>query len=57
MKDDKRGKATLVQALGIERAREQAQILARQAIKHLDVFDKKANHLRTLAEFVVTRRS
>ena len=57
MKDGKRGKATLVQALGIERAREQAQILARQAIRHLDVFDKKANHLRTLAEFVVTRRS
>lgn len=57
MKDGERGKATLVQALGIERAREQAQILARQAIRHLDVFDKKANHLRTLAEFVVTRRS
>lgn len=57
MKDESRGKATLVQALGIERAREQAQILARQAIRHLDVFDKKANHLRTLAEFVVTRRS
>lgn len=57
MKDVARGKATLVGALGIERAREQAQILARQAIKHLDVFDKKANHLRTLAEFVVTRRS
>ena len=57
MKDSERGKATLVQALGIERAREQAQILARQAIRHLDVFDKKATHLRTLAEFVVTRRS
>ena len=57
-KDADAGKATLVEALGIERAREQAQILARQAVAHLEVFDKKkATNLITLAEFVVSRRS
>jgi farnesyl diphosphate synthase len=56
-KDDARGKATLVQALGIERAREQAIILAEQAAAHLEVFDyKKARHLHALAKFVVNRR-
>jgi farnesyl diphosphate synthase len=56
-KDNERGKATLVQAMGIERAREQAVILARQASEHLEVFDhKKARHLHALAEFVVSRR-
>ncbi|NET71198.1 MAG: polyprenyl synthetase family protein [Sphaerospermopsis sp. SIO1G2] len=57
-KDEARGKATLVQALGVGRAREQAQILARQAVGHLEVFDhKQSRHLRALAEFVVTRRN
>jgi farnesyl diphosphate synthase len=56
-KDDVRGKATLVQALGIERAREQAIILAEQAAGHLEVFDyKKARHLHALAKFVVNRK-
>ncbi len=56
-KDKGRGKATLVASMGIERAREQAQILARQAESHLACFDKKADALRHLANFVVTRRS
>ncbi len=56
-KDEARGKATLVQALGIERAREQAIILAKQAADHLEVFEyKKARHLHALADFVVSRR-
>lgn len=55
-KDRQAGKATLVSVLGIERAREQAQILATQAINHLAVFDGKADVLRELAEFVITRR-
>jgi farnesyl diphosphate synthase len=42
--------------MGIERAREHSHILIRQAISHLDVFDKKADHLRKLAEFVISRR-
>ena len=56
-KDKIVGKATLVSVLGVERAREHAQILIRQAISHLDVFDKKADNLRALAEFVITRKS
>ncbi len=57
-KDEARGKATLVQSLGIERAREQAQILARQAVSHIECFEpKKTRHLRALAEFVITRRN
>ncbi len=56
-KDKQAGKATLVAVLGIDRAREQANILAHQAVNHLSVFDRKADILRRLAEFVITRRS
>ena len=56
-KDKIKGKATLVSVLGVERAREHAQILIKQAVSHLDVFDKKADNLRHLAEFVVNRRT
>lgn len=55
-KDKIAGKATLVQALGIERAREHAEILAAQAKEHLHCFDKKADALRMLADYVVNRR-
>ena len=56
-KDQDAGKATLVGVLGVERAREHANILAEQAQAHLKVFDKKADNLRTLANYVVSRRS
>ncbi len=56
-KDKIAGKATLVSNMGVERAREHAQILTRQAISYLDVFDKKADNLRDLAEFVISRKS
>jgi farnesyl diphosphate synthase len=55
-KDAAAGKATFVSAMGIERAREQAQVLSRQAIGHLKPFDKQADILRTLAEYVISRR-
>jgi farnesyl diphosphate synthase len=55
-KDRLAGKATLVSIMGVEQARDHAQILAKQAVAHLDVFDKKADNLRKLAEFVVSRR-
>jgi farnesyl diphosphate synthase len=55
-KDRQAGKATIISVLGIERAKEQARILANQAIGHLEGFDKKADELRSLAEFVITRR-
>ncbi len=56
-KDEAAGKATLVSVMGIDRAREQGKILARQAIAHLAPFDKQADTLRSLAEFVISRRN
>ncbi len=54
-KDARAGKATFVSLLGADRARDQADLLAVQASEHLDLFDEKADPLRQLAEFVVTR--
>jgi len=56
-KDKTAGKATLVESLGVERAKEQAKILAQQAIDHLAPFDERAENLRKLAEYVVSRKS
>lgn len=55
-KDEASGKATFVSLMGLERARNQAQTLARQAVAHLDVFDERATSLRALPDFVLTRR-
>jgi len=55
-KDAAAGKATLVSVMGPERARVQAEILARQAVIHLDVFAEEADLLRQLADFVINRR-
>ena len=54
--DQEAGKATFVALLGIDRAREQAQLLARQAAGHLDLFGEKADLLRAMALFVVDRK-
>jgi len=51
------GKATFVSILGVERARDQAGLLVRQAIAHLDSFEEKADLLRQAAHFVVERRT
>ena len=56
-KDAAAGKATLVSALGVERAREQANTLAAQALDHLSAFDERASALRELAKFVVSRKN
>jgi farnesyl diphosphate synthase len=56
-KDLDAGKGTFVSLLGVERARSQANILADQAVQHLDLFDKKADSLRKLAQFIVKRRA
>jgi farnesyl diphosphate synthase len=55
-KDAERGKATFVSLMGAERARQQADILADQAIEHLVEFGDKAILLKGLARFVVDRR-
>ncbi len=51
------GKATFVSILGVERARAQAGLLARQAVAHLDLFEGRAELLREAARFVITRRT
>jgi farnesyl diphosphate synthase len=56
-KDAASGKATFVAALGVERARAQAQLLSKQAIRHLTQFDERADLLRGLAELVISRPS
>lgn len=56
-KDKIKGKATLVANMGVERARDHAQLLVKQAISHLDVFDKKADCLRALARYVIARKA
>jgi farnesyl diphosphate synthase len=56
-KDAAAGKATMVAVLGAERARAQAELLARQAAAHMESFGERAALLRALASYVVTRRS
>ena len=56
-KDAGAGKATLVDLLGVERARMQAERLVEQARRHLDSFGEKADLLRMLADYTVARRN
>jgi farnesyl diphosphate synthase len=56
-KDLAADKATFVSILGVERARAQAAMLARQAAAHLDSFGEAADLLRQAANFVVARRT
>jgi farnesyl diphosphate synthase len=56
-KDEAAGKATFVTLMGAERARAQSEMLAAQAVQHLEVFVEKADPLRALARFVVHRRN
>ena len=48
-KDIKAGKQNFVSILGKDRASEQADLLAEQAIKHLDVFKSNADILRAVS--------
>ncbi|MGA8760453.1 MAG: polyprenyl synthetase family protein [Stellaceae bacterium] len=51
------GKATFVSILGVERARNQAELLIGQAVAHLDLFGGRAELLREAARFVISRRT
>jgi farnesyl diphosphate synthase len=51
------GKATFVSILGVTRARAQGELLIRQAMAHLDLFEQRAELLREAARFVITRRT
>ncbi len=54
-KDAQAGKATLVSLMGVSDARLNADNLIKQAIEGLQVFDEKADILRSLAAFIVHR--
>ena len=56
-KDAELGKTTVVSVMGVERARAQAEAMAGQAVRHLDLFDEKADLLRAAAQFVLQRNS
>ena len=56
-KDEAAGKATFVSLLGVSEAQERAESLIEHAIDRLDMFGKKAAHLRAIANFVVKRRA
>ena len=55
--DAEAGKATFVSILGVDRARSQAELLVRQSVAHLELFDQRAELLREAARFVITRRT
>lgn len=51
------GRVTFASILGVDRARAQAEMLAEQAVRHLEVFDDRADSLVDAARFVVERKA
>jgi farnesyl diphosphate synthase len=56
-KDAGRGKATFVAALGLEEAKKRAAALVDAACKRLDLFGRRADPLKEIAGFAVSRRA
>jgi len=56
-KDGSAGKSTFVTTLGKEQAKMRAEMLVHQAIRHLHVFDQRANMLKMFALYVLERRA
>lgn len=54
-KDEAAGKATFVSLMGLERAREQASALVKQAVGHLASYGSEANLLREIAHYILER--
>lgn len=54
-KDIEAGKATLVSLMGVKQARGKAKELIERAISSLNMFDEKADLLRSLAAFILHR--
>ena len=55
--DEKAGKSTFVSTMGKEQAKMRAEMLVHQAIRHLRVFDGRAEMLKELAMYVLERRA
>ncbi|NBX66089.1 MAG: polyprenyl synthetase family protein [Proteobacteria bacterium] len=56
-KDEAAGKSTFVTTLGAEQAKMRAEMLVAQAVRHLHVFDNRADILRAFARYVLERRA
>jgi farnesyl diphosphate synthase len=56
-KDAERGKPTYVSMLGLPAARDWAERLRAEAVDALRAFDRRADRLRQLADFIVLRKS
>lgn len=56
-KDQEAGKSTFVSEMGIENAKARAEMLIEQSIRHLKTFDKRAEMLVELANYVLQRRA
>ena len=56
-KDEQAGKATFVSAMGKKQAKDRAEMLVEQAIRHLRIFDGREKHLVDLALYVLERRA
>ncbi len=51
------GKATFVSTLGLEEAKSKAELLSKQAISHLSIFERRADTLRDAAYYILRRNS
>lgn len=54
--DEKKGKATYPSVIGMEESRKRAAELAGMAVEALSGFDEKADPLRAIARYIVSRR-
>lgn len=54
--DSNAGKSTFVSTMGKEQAKMRAEMLVHQAIRHLSIFEARADNLRELALYVLQRR-
>ena len=54
--DEARGKVTYPAAVGLERSRQAANDMVTDALAALEGFDDKANPLRSLARYIITRK-
>ena len=56
-KDEQAGKATFVSTMGKEQAKDRAEMLVQQAVRHLRLFDGREKTLKDLAVYVLARRA
>lgn len=56
-KDEEAGKSTFVSTMGRDAAKSRAEMLVAQAVRHLKIFNGRADMLEELAEYVLERRA